>query len=60
MPDAKGEQYGKNRLRDVIRDRAARTADEIASSIRDRLTAFRGDVKSVDDVTFVVIKVLTV
>lgn len=58
MPDAKGEQYGKQRLREAIRACAARSADEIVSSVRERLTAFRGDVKSVDDVTFVVVKVL--
>jgi sigma-B regulation protein RsbU (phosphoserine phosphatase) len=60
MPDAKGEQYGKDRLRQVIRECAACSADEIARSVRDRLTAFRGEVKSVDDVTFVVVKVLAV
>jgi sigma-B regulation protein RsbU (phosphoserine phosphatase) len=58
MPDAKGEAYGKDRLREAIREGAARSAEEIARSIRARLTAFRGDVKSVDDVTFVVVKVL--
>jgi sigma-B regulation protein RsbU (phosphoserine phosphatase) len=58
MPDAKGEQYGKDRLRQVIRECAARPADEIARSVRERLTAFRGDARSVDDVTFVVVKVL--
>jgi sigma-B regulation protein RsbU (phosphoserine phosphatase) len=60
MPDAKGEQYGKNRLREVIHECAARSAEEIVGSVRERLTAFRGDVKSVDDVTFVVVKVLAV
>jgi serine phosphatase RsbU (regulator of sigma subunit) len=58
MPDAKGEQYGKCRLREVIRECAGRSAEEIVSSVRERLTAFRGEVKSVDDVTFVVVKVL--
>ena len=58
MPDAKGEQFGKDRLREVIRECAARSADEIVRAVRERLTAYRGDVKSVDDVTFVVVKVL--
>jgi sigma-B regulation protein RsbU (phosphoserine phosphatase) len=58
MPDAKGEQYGKDRLRGVIRECAGRSADEIVRLVRERLTVFRGDVKSVDDVTFVVVKVL--
>jgi serine phosphatase RsbU (regulator of sigma subunit) len=58
MPDAKGEEYGKDRLREVVRECAARPAEEIVRAVRERLTAFRGDVKSVDDVTFVVVKVL--
>jgi sigma-B regulation protein RsbU (phosphoserine phosphatase) len=57
MPDEKGEQFGKGRLREVIRECAARSAEEIARSVRERLTAFRGSAKSVDDVTFVVVKV---
>jgi sigma-B regulation protein RsbU (phosphoserine phosphatase) len=60
MPDAKGDQFGKDRLRDVLREWAAKSADEIAHAVRERLTAFRGDTKSVDDVTFVVIKVSAV
>jgi sigma-B regulation protein RsbU (phosphoserine phosphatase) len=58
MPDAKGEQFGKERLREVIRQCAGYSADEIVRAVRERLTAYRGDVKSVDDVTFVVVKVL--
>jgi sigma-B regulation protein RsbU (phosphoserine phosphatase) len=58
MPNAQGEQYGKNRLREVIRDCAACSAEEIARAVREHLTDFRGEVKSVDDVTFVVVKVL--
>jgi serine phosphatase RsbU (regulator of sigma subunit) len=58
MPDAKGEQFGKDRLREVLRDHADRPADEIARVVRERLTTFRGDEKSVDDVTFVVVKIV--
>lgn len=57
MPDQKGEPFGKDRLREVIRDAATASAAEIAQTIRERLAAFRGDAKQVDDVTFVVIKV---
>jgi hypothetical protein len=53
-------KYGMDRLHDVVREWAARSADEIVQSVRERLTAFRGDVKSVDVVTFVVVKVLPV
>jgi sigma-B regulation protein RsbU (phosphoserine phosphatase) len=59
LPDSKGDQFGKDRLREVIREVAARTADEIAAAVRERMTAFRGDTKSVDDVTFVIVKVLS-
>jgi sigma-B regulation protein RsbU (phosphoserine phosphatase) len=59
MPDAKGEQFGKDRLREVIRETAAGSASQIAQAVRDRLAAFRGDTKQVDDVTFVVVKVGT-
>jgi sigma-B regulation protein RsbU (phosphoserine phosphatase) len=57
MPDAQGEAFGKERLRDVIRETAAGSAAQIAQAIRDRLAAFRGDTKQVDDVTFVIVKV---
>jgi serine phosphatase RsbU (regulator of sigma subunit) len=57
MPDATGEAFGKDRLRDVIRASADGTAGDIAQAVRDRLEAFRGDAKRVDDVTFVVVKI---
>jgi sigma-B regulation protein RsbU (phosphoserine phosphatase) len=58
MPDAKGENFGKDRLRDVIRESANGSAAEIAQALRDRLAVFRGSTHQVDDVTFVVVKVL--
>ena len=58
LPDARGVQFGKDRLRQVIHEAAARTADEIAAAVRERLTAFRGNTKSVD-VTFVIVKILS-
>jgi sigma-B regulation protein RsbU (phosphoserine phosphatase) len=58
MPDAKGEPFGKERLREVMRESAAGSAGEIASAVRDRLASFRCDARQVDDVTFVVVKVL--
>ena len=35
LPDEKGDQFGKDRLREVIRETAARTADEIAAAVRE-------------------------
>jgi serine phosphatase RsbU (regulator of sigma subunit) len=56
MPDVKGEAFGKERLRALIREFADRPAAEIATAIHERLTQFRGAAKQVDDVTYVVIK----
>jgi sigma-B regulation protein RsbU (phosphoserine phosphatase) len=56
MPNAAGEPFGKDRLRDVIRDTAAGSAAKIADTIWQRLCDFRGDAKQVDDVTYVIIK----
>ena len=58
LPDAKGDRFGKDRLRHVIREAAAHSADEIAAAVRQRLAEFRGDTKSVDDETFVIVKIL--
>jgi sigma-B regulation protein RsbU (phosphoserine phosphatase) len=55
MPNATGEQFGKQRLREIIQSRAQGTAEEISSAIRAALTNFRGAGKSVDDVTCVIL-----
>ncbi len=56
MPNAEGEQFGKERLRDVIRAAAQGTAAEIVDAIVAGLARYRGDYKLVDDVTLVVMK----
>jgi sigma-B regulation protein RsbU (phosphoserine phosphatase) len=56
MPNAEGEQFGKERLREVIRGAAAGTAAEIVDAIVESLARFRGDRRLVDDVTLVVMK----
>lgn len=58
MPNNSGEQFGKERLQDLIRANAACSARDITAAIEQALTAFRGDCRAVDDVTFVVVKVL--
>jgi sigma-B regulation protein RsbU (phosphoserine phosphatase) len=57
MPDMKGEQFGKERLRDVIRETSHGSAEDVARHLRERLASFRGDARAVDDVTFVVVKI---
>jgi sigma-B regulation protein RsbU (phosphoserine phosphatase) len=60
MPNAAGEQFGKQRLRDAIQSAAAGTAGEIVQAVLDRLAEFRGECRPVDDVTFVIVKVVAV
>jgi serine phosphatase RsbU (regulator of sigma subunit) len=55
-PDADGEHFGKERLRNAIREFASCTANEIVQGIVDRLANFRGSSRQVDDITFVVVK----
>lgn len=53
-----GEMFGKDRLRDIIRDRADRPAREIVEAVLEELWAFRRGLPAEDDVTLVVVKVL--
>jgi sigma-B regulation protein RsbU (phosphoserine phosphatase) len=55
--NAAGDTFGKDRLREVIRTTASRTADEIVKAVLAALNTFRGQQRATDDVTFVVAKV---
>jgi serine phosphatase RsbU (regulator of sigma subunit) len=59
MPNAAGEQFGKERLRQVIQNSALKPANQIVQDILDCLAAFRGDCRPVDDVTFLVVKMVS-
>lgn len=52
----RGELFGKDRLRDLMRSCAAAPAKDIASAIVNNLNVFRGEEDRLDDVTFVVLK----
>jgi sigma-B regulation protein RsbU (phosphoserine phosphatase) len=52
------DMYGKERLRDVIRENAARSSQEIAEAVQRSLAKFVGGGPVLDDITFVVVKVL--
>ncbi len=54
--DAAGEMFGKQRLQDIVRDRAGQTAETIKTALMEAVTAFRGDAPQEDDVTLVVVK----
>ena len=58
MPNAAGELFGKDRMQEVIRSAASGTAAQIVEALVASLVAFRGDRQPVDDVTFVIIKVV--
>jgi sigma-B regulation protein RsbU (phosphoserine phosphatase) len=53
------EEFGKDRLRAIIRETADRSAADIIDAIVSRLDAFRGRKNPEDDVTLVVVKVKT-
>jgi sigma-B regulation protein RsbU (phosphoserine phosphatase) len=52
-----GEMFGKERLRDLIREIASRTASEMAEAIETRLDEYRGAGSQNDDITFVLIRI---
>jgi sigma-B regulation protein RsbU (phosphoserine phosphatase) len=58
--NAKEEQFGKERLKEIVRTWSHGTAAEITDAVRRALDAFRGTQHQRDDVTLVVIKVMPV
>lgn len=53
----KGEMFSKDRIHDIIRRNATKTASDIQKAILDSLKRFQKDVKLEDDMTLVVIKI---
>lgn len=58
MHNREGEMFGKDRLRDIIRDHAESSAAEIVQNIMSDLEQFHYPLKKEDDVTLVVIKII--
>jgi len=58
MRNAAGEEFGKQRLRDIIRANAKKSASDIVSAIAQRLSEFRGATRQTDDLTFVILRYL--
>ncbi len=54
----KGEMFGRNRVKEIIRRYADLGAEGIRLAIIDAVTAFRGDAQQEDDITLVVLKFL--
>lgn len=55
--NAAGEVFGKEAMKQVIRDTAEKPAAEICQAVHGALAAFRGGAQAADDVTLVVVKV---
>jgi len=51
-----GEQFGKDRLRETIRQASTGNADSIARAVSMACRAWRGDREQADDITLVVVK----
>jgi sigma-B regulation protein RsbU (phosphoserine phosphatase) len=56
--DKTGNPFGKERLKDIIRQKAEASADEIMNEILTALARFRQGEEPEDDVTLVVIKIV--
>lgn len=56
MMNLQKNQFGVDRLRDIIRDNASKTPEEIKTALLNSLIRFRGNNNVVDDITFIVIK----
>jgi sigma-B regulation protein RsbU (phosphoserine phosphatase) len=54
-----GEMFGKDRFREVLRAHAESSAGELLKNVIEALEAFRGPASLADDVTLVVVKVLS-
>lgn len=50
------QQFGKDRVREIIRANAGRTSGEITQALYDAVQEFCGDARQLDDITFVVVK----
>ena len=56
--NAKGEMFGKKRLKKIIRDHAQKSAKDIIDTVIQALEHFRSPLETEDDITLVAIKVL--
>ncbi len=55
--NTRGEKFGRDRLRQIIRQSSQSTSQDILKAITDALAAFREEAPQDDDVTLVVVKV---
>jgi methyl-accepting chemotaxis protein len=58
MRNPSGEEFGKPRLRELLRKSAHQSSPQIVSTIVTALTHFRGPTRPTDDVTFIIAKLV--
>ncbi len=56
--DARGDMFGRERFREVLRANAGRSSQEIVEATVAAVRAFQGDIPREDDITLVIIKAL--
>lgn len=54
-PDAEGEEYGEDRLAELVASLWGKGADEVVDTIRDRIQTFSGGQRLTDDFTLLVL-----
>ena len=52
-----GEMFGRDRMRQIIRDRADQPSGDIVQAVVDSVAAFRKPQKQTDDITLVIVKI---
>jgi sigma-B regulation protein RsbU (phosphoserine phosphatase) len=55
--DENEEMFGKDRVREILRNNAHRDARDIACAVRDGVQDFCGEARQLDDITFVIARV---
>ncbi|WP_394699885.1 SpoIIE family protein phosphatase [uncultured Pseudodesulfovibrio sp.] len=58
MQSETGEMFGKERLKDIIRQGAGDTSDQLIQRVVADLKAFRGNAAQLDDMTIAVVKIV--
>jgi sigma-B regulation protein RsbU (phosphoserine phosphatase) len=56
LPNALGEQFGVERIKQLIRKNSQRTAKQIVEALREAITAFDPDQLPPDDITLLILK----
>ena len=53
-----GERFGRDRVRQILRDQCAESPETILAAVNEAVRAFRGETAQNDDITLVVLKIM--